>query len=148
MGDRCEIVSHTIDEWSAWPDAEQALDSAVAAARSAGDTVLAVAPHRYWLINGDHAVVGGAFAVTDLSHGYQCLRLFGADRFEVLAGGLPLDLDPASFPAGSVATSAIETITVTIHNRGDVFDVYCQRSYMDSLAEWVESAVTEDVNLL
>ena len=142
MPERYEIVSHSVVELSAWPGAEQALEAFISNAKAKGDTVFDIAPRRYWLINGQ-APPAGEFAVTDLSHGYQCLRLAGADRFEVLAGGLPIDTDPASFPVGAVATSAIETITVTVHNRGDAFDIYCQRSYADSLAEWIESAVAE-----
>ena len=139
---RFEIVSCSIVELSAWPGAEQELEAFVSNARSSSDTVLDIAPRRYWLIDGQ-APAEGEFAVTDLSHGYQCLRLRGVDRFEVLAGGLPIDIDPASFPVGAVATSAIETITVTVHNRGDAFDVYCKRSYGHSLAEWIESAVCD-----
>jgi heterotetrameric sarcosine oxidase gamma subunit len=139
---RFEIVSRSIVELSAWPDAEQELEAHVSKAKSSGDTVLDIAPRRYWLIDGQAPAEGG-FAVTDLSHGYQCLRLSGADRFEVLAGGLPIDIDPVSFPVGAVATSAIETITVTVHNRGDAFDIYCNRSYAGSLAEWIKSAVCD-----
>ena len=139
MPERFEIISVSVVELSAWPGTEQELASSVSKARSSGDTVLDIAPHRYWLIDGQ-APPGDGFAAVDLSHGYQCLRVSGADRFEVLAGGLPIDIDPASFPVDSVATSMIETITVTVHNRGDAFDVYCKRSYADSLAEWIESA--------
>ena len=140
MPERFEILRHSIIELSAWPGAKQVLQGFVTTTRSSGKTVLAIAPRRYWLINGQ-APLEGDFAVTDVSHGYQCLRLSGEDRFNVLAGGLPIDIDPASFPTGSVATSVIETITVTVHNRGDAFDIYCKRSYVNSLAEWLESAV-------
>ena len=142
MPERFEIVSQSIAELSAWPGAEQALEAFVSKARARGDTVLDIAPHRYWLINGQ-APVNGEFAITDLSHGHQCLRLAGDDRFDVLAGGLPIDIDPANFPVGSVATSVIETTTVTVHNCDDAFDIYCRRSYADSLAEWIKSALLQ-----
>lgn len=143
MSDRYSIVEHSIVELAAWPGSGKALDAAVSAARSRGDTVLSIAPRRFWLINGDYLPAGSELAVTDLSDGYRCLRVFAGDRRDLLAGGLPVNLDPARFPAGAVATSAIETITVTVHNRGDAFDVYCGRSYVDSLAEWLQSAVTD-----
>ena len=136
MPKRSEIVSCSIVELSAWPGAEQELEAFVSKGRSSGDTVLDIAPRRYWLIDGQ-APADGGFAAVDLSHGYQCLRLSGADGFEVLAGGLPIDIDPVSFPVGAVATSVIETITVTVHNRGDAFEIYCKRSYSHSLVEWI-----------
>ena len=53
------------------------------------------------------AKLAGLASISDQSGGRTLLRLSGPHARDVLAKGLPIDLDPRAFPLGSAATSAI-----------------------------------------
>jgi sarcosine oxidase subunit gamma len=88
------------------------------------------------------AAAGAAGALVDVSHGRTVLRLSGSDVRELLAQGCALELDGAAFAPGRCAQTAIARIPVLLHRAGEdaVFDLYCARSYSQSLWQWLTAA--------
>jgi methylglutamate dehydrogenase subunit D len=115
-------------------------------------TIATVAPGRY-LVTGnatdlvprfEAALPASDGAITDLSHGQAILRLEGEAAADVLARCVALDLDPAAFPAGRVARTAIHHVDVLIHRlTATSFDLWVFRSFAESLAEWILDAGLE-----
>ena len=115
-------------------------------------TIATVAPGRY-LVTGSATDLVARFeaalpptegAVTDLSHGQAILRLEGDSAAALLARCVALDLDPAAFPAGRVARTAIHHVDVLIHRLTPTsFDLWVLRSFAESLAEWILDAGLE-----
>jgi heterotetrameric sarcosine oxidase gamma subunit len=94
------------------------------AAAAGGALIIAVRPER-WLVllppaaAGASAaqgreICGGAGAAIELSSGLAALHLAGAAVRETLKRGCRLDLDPAAFPAGAAAASALAQVAVTL----------------------------------
>lgn len=149
------LATSSAHEISAWPGNEAALGAAIHGIPTVdadGEQFLFhMSPQRYWLSRTNSATAhehlnsidAENLAITDLSHALSVIRLSGTHVTEVLAKGLPIDLHPREFPAGSVATSAIEGIVVTVCNTGHSFDVYCRRSYTESLSHWLNDAAQE-----
>lgn len=147
------VIRHAptmVHEIAAWPGAEAALNRFVEThASGATRHWLSVGPGRFWIIGADTPDLEQAangLALVDLSNALSCIRLSGPSTRLVLRKGLPIDLHPAVFPAGSVATSAIENIVVTVYNRGDSLDLFCRRSFTGSLEHWLADAALEFLN--
>ena len=82
--------------------------------------------------------LAGLAAAVDQSHGRVVLRLAGEGSRAVLQGGVAVDLDPAVFPAGAMAQTAINGIAVLIHAIDtDSFDLQVARSFAPDLAAWL-----------
>jgi heterotetrameric sarcosine oxidase gamma subunit len=97
-----------------------------------------------WLIIGTEAAVSDlptppedAAAVTDLTGGRTILTLSGPNAVRTLMKGTAVDLDPAVFPAGAVAATALQRIPVVICRRGEGYDVIIPRSYAVSVLDWL-----------
>jgi len=146
-GVRIEEGCVRMHEYAAWPGAEAALAVLADGLASRDDvTLLAVGPGRYWVLLDAAATLeieAAGVAHTDLSHAHTSFRLTGPASRLVLRKGLPIDLHPSVFPAGRVATSAIEGIVVTVINRGTGFELLCRRSFARSLAHWLSDAAAE-----
>ena len=61
----------------------------------------------------------GLASISDQSGGRTVLRISGPRARDVLAKGLPIDLDPRGFPLGSAATSTISLMGVQLWQTGD-----------------------------
>ena len=146
---------------AAWPDRLPKAAAAVAAAAgvktapgplravdgggkgASGARLLRVEPLKWWLVTEassppdtpDAPDMGGAGAVLDLSHSWTVIRVEGARAPDLMARAAPLDLRPRAFPEGSVATSAIHHVSVTVDARAGGFDLYCPRGFALSLWE-------------
>lgn len=120
--------------------------------------VLMVAPERYWITapmaEGLGAKLAGAFTsedlvVTELGHSRTVLRLAGPAVREVLAKGLPVDLDPGACPVGAFVQSAIAHISVLVQRMPDaangdsVFEVFVPRGFAVNFWEWLVEAAAE-----
>lgn len=82
--------------------------------------------------------------VTELAHARTVIRLSGRDARTLLSKGCPLDLHPSVFPAGRVAGSVVDALTVVLHQAEDgVFDLYVFRSFGLALWEWLLEAGEE-----
>jgi sarcosine oxidase subunit gamma len=113
------------------------------------ETVVAsVAPGRYMLAGPvnlvtrlDAALPASDGTLTDLSHGRVILRLKGDAAGRVLQSCVMVDLDPATFPVGRVAQTAIHHIDVLIHRIDETaFEIWVLRSFAASLSEWLLDA--------
>ncbi len=77
-------------------------------------------------------------AAIDQSHGRAVLRLTGEGARTLLQGGVGVDLDPAVFPPGAMAQTAINGIAVLIHAiETETFDLQVARSFTADLAAWL-----------
>lgn len=90
-----------------------------------------------WLVRGAPAEalarrLGAAAAVVDQSDGWAGLVLNGPAARDVLARLLPLDLDPAAFPPGSAARSALRQTPCLVLAAPDGFGLLVPRSYAGS----------------
>ena len=150
---------------AAWPDTLPTVEAVIGELLGVGApplgtafadpnlTIAAIAPGHY-LIAGvapdlaprlEAALPSSDAAVTNLSHGRVILRLQGEAAAGVLAKGVALDLDPAIFPSGQVAQTAIHHIDVMIHRQAEmIFDLWVLRGFAEALAEWLLDAGLED----
>lgn len=91
------------------------------------------------------AKLQGLASVSDQSGGRTVLRVSGNRARDVLAKGLPLDLDPRAFPLGSAATSAISHIGVQLWQADDTrsYDIAIFRSLSESFWRWLTASAAE-----
>jgi heterotetrameric sarcosine oxidase gamma subunit len=91
------------------------------------------------------AKLQGLASVSDQSGGRAVLRISGPRARDVLAKGLPIDLDPRAFPPSSAATSAISHIGVHVWQDDDVqgYDVALFRSLSESFWRWLTASAGE-----
>ena len=87
----------------------------------------------------------GLASISDQSGGRTVLRIGGRRAREVLAKGLPIDLDPRAFPLGSAATSAISHMGVQIWQMDDTrsYDIAIFRSLSESFWRWLTASAAE-----
>lgn len=166
-----EVLGRDLVQLSAWPDSYAAVRGRLGAVLGCAlpeDTrdgtegpdkrVLLIAPERFWIAapmaEGLGAKLAGAFAseqavVTELGHSRTVLRLAGPAVREVLAKGLPVDLDAAVFPIGRFAQSAIAHISVLVQRLADGadgearFEVFVPRGFAVTFWEWLVEAAAE-----
>jgi heterotetrameric sarcosine oxidase gamma subunit len=91
------------------------------------------------------AKLQGLASVSDQSGGRTVLRIGGNRARDVLAKGLPIDLDPRAFPLGSAATSAISHIGVQLWQADDTrsYDLAIFRSLSESFWRWLTASAAE-----
>jgi methylglutamate dehydrogenase subunit D len=91
------------------------------------------------------AKLQGLASISDQSGGRTVLRLSGSRARDVLAKGLPIDLDPRAFPLGSAATSAISHIGVQLWLLDDTrsYDIVIFRSLTESFWRWLTASAAE-----
>jgi heterotetrameric sarcosine oxidase gamma subunit len=112
-----------------------------------GITVLAIGPGRWQIVFEAGAAppalasgLAGIATVTDASHLYAALQLEGPRAVEILRRLVTLDVDPAVFPPGAVATTEVHTMTVQLRRAGEAYELAAGRSYAASLVEEVVRA--------
>ena len=105
-------------------------------------SMLRIEPMKWWLVG----IAAPAFdaeqgATLDLSHSRTRLCVAGDDAAEFLNRHFPLDLREASFPVGTVASSATHHVGVTLWRSGEGYELFIPRGFALSLWEgFVESA--------
>jgi sarcosine oxidase subunit gamma len=87
----------------------------------------------------------GLASISDQNGGRTVLRLSGPRARDVLAKGLPIDLDPRSFPLGSAATSTISLMGVQLWQTDDTrsYDIAIFRSVSASFWRWLTASAAE-----
>jgi sarcosine oxidase subunit gamma len=87
----------------------------------------------------------GLASVSDQSGGRTVLRISGPRARDVLAKGLPIDLDPRAFPLGSAATSIISLMGVQLWQTDDTrsYDLAIFRSVSESFWRWLTASAAE-----
>ena len=89
------------------------------------------------------AVASGT-VVTELGHSRTILRVSGEAAREVLARGLPVDLEPGVFAPGAFAQSGIHGVSVLCHRSGrDQFDLIVPRNFAVVIYEWLEETAAQ-----
>jgi methylglutamate dehydrogenase subunit D len=91
------------------------------------------------------AKLKGLASISDQSGGRTVLRISGSRARDVLAKGLPIDLDPRVFPLGSAATSAISHVGVQLWQGQDTrsYDIAIFRSLTESFWRWLTVSAAE-----
>jgi methylglutamate dehydrogenase subunit D len=91
------------------------------------------------------AKLAGLASISDQSGGRTVLRLSGPHARDVLAKGLPIDLDPRAFSLGSAATSAISHMGVQLWQLDDTrsYDLAIFRSVSESFWSWLTASAAE-----
>lgn len=89
--------------------------------------------------------LAGLASISDQSGGRTVLRVSGPRARDVLAKGLPIDLDPRAFPLGSAATSVIGHIGVQLWQVDDTrsYDIAIFRSLSHSFWRWLTASAGE-----
>jgi sarcosine oxidase subunit gamma len=91
------------------------------------------------------AKLKGLASVSDQSDGRAIVRIAGPRARDVLAKGLPIDLDPRAFPLGSAATSTISLMGVQLWQADDTrsYDIAFFRSLSESFWRWLTASAAE-----
>jgi sarcosine oxidase subunit gamma len=91
------------------------------------------------------ARLAGLASITDQSDGRAVVRISGPCAREVLAKGLPIDLHPAVFRAGSAATSTISHMGAQVWQVDDAptYDIAVFRGFAASFLRWITSSAAE-----
>ncbi|MEM1385050.1 MAG: sarcosine oxidase subunit gamma [Pseudomonadota bacterium] len=137
---------------AAWPDRLAEVGAAIArlggvkavpgpgrfSAGPKGTAVIRVEPLK-WLLLSPVAIAAPTLdpslgTVLDLSHARTCIRIAGDARADLMARLVPLDLRPEAFPKGSVASSGVEGVGVTLLSHDAYFDMLVPRSF--GLSVW------------
>lgn len=85
----------------------------------------------------------GLASISDQHGGRTVLRLSGPRARDVLAKGLPIDLDPRAFPPGSAATSTISLMGVQLWQTESGYDIAVFRSVSASFWRWLSASAAE-----
>jgi sarcosine oxidase subunit gamma len=90
-------------------------------------------------------VLCGLASVTSQSDGRSIIRISGPKAREVLAKGVPLDLDPRVFGPGDTAMTVVGHINVHFWQTDTVptYDFAVFRSFAASFCEWLLDAAAE-----
>ena len=109
-----------------------------ASATGKGGALLRIEPLK-WLLAGEDEIPRPALdaadgTVLELSHARTVIHVSGARALDLMARMVPLDLRPAAFPEGSLATTGLHHVGVTILARDGGFDIFVLRSF--GLAVW------------
>ena len=146
------LVLHQV---AAWPDSIDEVGAALAklvgadaaagpctAATGDKGSMLRIEPMKWWLVGIAAPEFDADKAVTlDLSHSRTRVVVSGDHAAEFLNRHFPLDLREASFPVGSVASSATHHVGVTLWRSDSGYELFMPRGFALSLWEGlVESA--------
>jgi sarcosine oxidase subunit gamma len=87
----------------------------------------------------------GLASISDQSGGRTVLTVSGPRARDVLAKGLPIDLDPRAFPLGSAVTSTIAFMGVQLWQVDDTrsYDIAIFRSISESFWRWLTASAAE-----
>ena len=88
---------------------------------------------------------GGLASISDQSDGRAVLRISGPSARDVLAKGLPIDLDPRAFNPGDAATSLISYIGVQLWqvDATPTYDMAVFRGFAGSFWDWLSASAAE-----
>ncbi len=93
-------------------------------------TLLRVEPMKWWLIDVPAPVLLPEHGTSlDLSHSRTRIRISGVHAVEFLNRFLPLDLRKREFPQGSVASSVIHHVGVTLWHADGHYDLFLPRGF-------------------
>ncbi len=137
----------TLHQIAAWPETVSetgklaALSAGVDAAPGPGQSVtsensalLRIEPLKWWQIGREAPeLLPDQGTTVDLSHSRTRLRLAGTDAAALLNRLLPLDLRESSFPEGTVASSAMHHVGVTLWRAPGGYELFIPRGFALSI---------------
>ena len=150
-----DIHGLTLYQVAAWADTMAAVGAQIASkvgieqapgpCRAVGvDTkaALRIEPMKWWLYGTEAPELDAEQgAVLDISHSRTQLRVSGPEAATLLNRFLPLDLREQSFRVGTVASTMIHHVGVTLWRSDNGYELFIPRGYALSLWEMlVESA--------
>ena len=133
---------------AAWPDTLDSVAEDIARAAGAPSapgpchaitgkkgSLLRIDPLRWWLVGLQApGLVADTGVSLDLSHSRTHIRITGNDAVVLLNRFLPLDLRAQAFPGGSVASSFIHHVGVTLWHSDNGYELFVPRGF--ALAIW------------
>ena len=152
LSEPADLVLHQVAAWQdSLDEVGKALAKLVGAKTFAGPctavsgskgSMLRIEPMKWWLVGVAAPEFDADKAVTlDQSHSRTRICVSGDDAASFLNRHFPLDLREASFPVGSVASSATHHVGVTLWRSEDGYELFMPRGFALSLWEgFVESA--------
>jgi sarcosine oxidase subunit gamma len=91
-----------------------------------------------------HSLNGAFGSIVDVSANRTVLEIRGVRARELLAYGVPIDLDRRAFGADRCAQTLLAKAQVIVERRGDsAFNVYPRPSFARYVAEWLLDAASE-----
>ena len=149
----------------AWPDTAERLEATVSSitgvavakgpGASAGNeqtVIMNIGPGRMLIDSSDprlaatlaEQIPAELGAVTDLGHSRTAFRVAGPQAARLLAKGLIIDTDLASWPAFHTLQSAIHGISLIVRRVSETeFELYAYRGFALSFWEWLQGAAAE-----
>lgn len=155
QSEHLEIVERpnfTLHQIAVWPDSVAAVASDIAsrfgttaakpgcwrALLTEEETVLWIEPFKFWQIGGEvPSFEPHEGHVLDLSDSRTWIRLSGAEAQAALSSRLPVDLRFENFSVGSVASTVVHGVGVTIWKSGAGYEMLLPRSFARSIAELI-----------
>jgi len=142
-----EVPDLVLHQVAAWPDTMESVEQRVAevlgvgqapsprqSVSSATGAALRVEPVKWWLCGVRAPEMDAEQGTTlDLSHSRTRLWISGPDAVEFLNRFLPLDLRESAFPVGSVASSVIHHVGVTLWRSSTGYEIFIPRGFALSL---------------
>ncbi len=147
-----DLVLHQV---AAWPDTVEAVGTKAAKAADCKNApgpckaevgkngvLLRIEPQKWWMVGGEPPELDAEQGDTlDLSHSRTRIRIKGPEAASFLNRQLSLDLREGSFPVGSVASTVVHHVGVTLWRSDQGYELFIPRGFALSLWEgFVESA--------
>ncbi len=138
-----EVTDLVLHQVAAWPDTVEPVGKRVAdvvgvdqapaprqCVSSATGAALRVEPLKWWLCGVQAPELDAGQGTTlDISHSRSRLRISGVDAAEFLNRFLPIDLREPVFPVGSVASSVIHHVGVTLWRSAAGYEIFVPRGF-------------------
>ncbi len=97
--------------------------------------LLRIEPLKWWILGAPAPPIDPQHGATlDLSHARTHLRISGPQATDLLNRPLPLDLRPAAFPVGAVASGALHHVGVTLWHSPHGYELFIPRGF--ALSTW------------
>ncbi len=142
---------------AAWPDCVDAVGVLVAKAAGSQQApgpckadagknaaALRIEPLKWWLWGVKAPEIDAELGATlDISHSRTQIRITGPQATSLLNRHLSLDLRELSFPVGSVASSVIHHVGVTLWRSDKGFELFIPRGFALSLWEGIVESATQ-----
>ena len=112
--------------------------------------MLRIEPLKWWLVGSEaEALDAEKGATLDISHSRTQIRISGEEAASYLNRHLSLDLREDSFPVGSVASTAIHHVGVTLWRSEQGYELFIPRGFALSIWEGMfESAMQFGVEVV
>ena len=138
------LVLHQV---AAWADTAEEVGAGAAAAAGASvapgpcksesgesASILRIEPLKWWLVGVQAPQLESEKGATlDLSHSRTHIRINGTESADFLNRFLPLDLREQSFPVGSVASSVIHHVGITLWRSTEGYEMFIPRGFAVAL---------------